>query len=159
MTREQLQSILQEGGIENPSKLMVNSILNIITEEKKALTAEVEATANEKYKGYKSQEDYAKLEKEIADLKDAGAKAERINKLKLKGISEKYIDYADSILKDSKNFDKDLEKYVTDYPEQFETKKPGLKTQEITSLGDTKKSSSTDVEWNNQFIKALGFEI
>lgn len=37
MTREQLISILQEGGMENPSKLVINSILNVVNDEREML--------------------------------------------------------------------------------------------------------------------------
>ncbi len=158
MTREQIISILSEGGIENPSKLVVNSLMALHNDEKKAAVAEAEAFAKEKYNGYKSKEDYEALEQEIAALKDAGAKADRVNKLKLKGINEKYIDFADGVLKGSKDFDKDLEKYLNDYPEQFGNKKDEPKTHVFENMGGGKKEEKTsgpNSEWNQKFREAI----
>ncbi|MCM1556760.1 MAG: hypothetical protein NC087_04420 [Anaeroplasma bactoclasticum] len=159
MTREQIVAILTEGGIENPSRLVVDTLIARYNDEKKAAVAEVEASAKEKYNGYKSKEDYEALEKEIATLKDAGAKADRVNKLKLKGINEKYIEFADGLLKDSKNFDKDLEKYFSDYPEQFAQKKEEPKSHTFENLDDGKKAQANkDAEWNDAFLSGLGLK-
>lgn len=158
MTREQLISILQEGGMENPSKLVINSILNVVNDEKRdAVNEAIERTKGD-FKGYKSKEDVESLEKQIADLKDAGAKAERVNKMKLKGINEKYIDFADGLLKESKDFDKDLEKYVGNYPEQFKQIQEEKKEKKFEDMGGSKKEkkeSGPTSEWNTKFRSAI----
>lgn len=116
MTREQINQILIEGGVETPSKLMISALLNAINEEKKTAVEEATKTAEEKakesFKDYKTAEEYQTLERELADLKDSKAKTERTSKYAAKGISEKYHDYADSKLKDSKDFDKDLDEFI-----------------------------------------------
>ncbi len=158
MTREQLISLLQEGGWENPSKLAINSILNGFAEEKKAAIEASKAEVREEYKDFKSKEDFEKLENEISTLKDAGAKNERIGKLKAKGIQDKYVEFADGVLKGSKNFDKDLDKYFADYPEQFTSaqKKEEPKEHTFENMGDGgKPNQDRDAVWNDTFLKAL----
>ncbi len=154
MTREQIITILQDGGVENAStlKLIVNSILDLANNEKKTLAEEIET----KYKEYHSKEDYEKIEKKLNDTINANAKNERVNKYKLKGINEKYIDFADNLLKDSKEFDNDLDKYINDYPEQF--KAVEQEHQAFIDFNDGTKSGSKDddAKWNDKFFKALG---
>lgn len=120
MNRPQATELLKSLGIEEPTRtqvdlLMANykaqtqeSIEQAIEQAKK----DAETTANEKFKDYKTAEEYQTLERELADLKDSKAKTERTSKYTAKGISEKYHDYADSKLKDSKEFDKDLEEFI-----------------------------------------------
>lgn len=59
MTREQIITMLQDGGVENATtlKLIVNSILDLANNEKKELATEIE----NKYKDYHSKEDYEKI--------------------------------------------------------------------------------------------------
>lgn len=160
MTREQITSILQEGGIENPSKLVVDSIIAKYNEEKKMAIEAAKAEVKEEFKDFKSKEDYEALQNEISSLKDAGAKNERIGKLKAKGIQEKYVEFADGVLKESKNFDKDLEKYLSDYPEQFKqatSKKEEQKEHKFENMGDGNKqhAENRDADWTKTFLEAL----
>ena len=121
MTREQINQILIERGVETPSGLLISALLDAINAEKKQAVEEATKTATEKaqeqFKDYVKPDDFKKLQDEITTLKDSSAKAERTAKLKAKGINEKYLEYADSKLKDSKDFDKDLESFVKDNAE------------------------------------------
>lgn len=154
MTREQIITILQDGGVENAAtlKLIVNSILDLANNEKKALVEEIET----KYKDYHSKEDYEKIQQKLNDTINANAKNERINKYKGKGINEKYIDFADNLLKDSKDFDNDLDKYINDYPEQFKSLEQEHQTFTDFNNGTKSGSKNDDDAWNDKFFKALG---
>lgn len=135
MTREELHNLLAESGIESPSKLLISALLNKFNDEKQeAVKVAQEETTNKiraEYKEYKSPDDIkslsdkiAALENETATLKDASAKSVRSSKYKDKGINEKWFDYADSLLKDEKDFDAKLDEFITNNPELLVAKKP-----------------------------------
>lgn len=134
MTREELHNLLSESGIESPSKLLISALLNKFNDEKQeAVKVAQEETTNKiraEYKEYKSPDDIKSLsdkitalENETATLKDASAKSVRSSKYKDKGINEKWFDYADSLLKDEKDFDVKLDEFITNNPELLATKK------------------------------------
>lgn len=159
MTRETLISMLQEGGIEEPSKSMVRNILNAFTTEKDTAVAQATTTAEEKYKDYVKPDDHQKLKDEIATLKDASAKATRMAKYKEHKLLDKYAEDVDAKLKDSKDFEKDLAKYKEDYAEQFEGAKtnPQQQTKFTDMGGGTKDNQDTgpNSSWNNTFRAAI----
>lgn len=110
-------------------------MLNKFNDEKQeAVKVAQEETTNKiraEYKEYKSPDDIkslsdkiAALENETATLKDASAKSVRSSKYKDKGINEKWFDYADSLLKDEKDFDVKLDEFITNNPELLVAKKP-----------------------------------
>lgn len=121
MTREQIKNMLIESGVEAPSNLLISALLDSFNSEKKQAVDEATKTATEKaqeaFKDYVKPDDYKKLQDEMSNLKDSSAKAERTAKYKAKGVSDKYLDFADSKLKDSKDFDKDLETFIKDNAE------------------------------------------
>lgn len=134
MTREELHNILAEAGVESPSKLLISALLNKFNDEKQEAVKIAQEDAvkkvKEEYKDYKSPDDLkvlnekiANLENETATLKDASAKSVRSSKYKDKGINEKWFDYADSLLKDEKDFDVKLDEFITNNPELLATKK------------------------------------
>jgi len=160
MTREQLISMLQEGGVEDPSKSMVRNILNAFTTEKDNAVAQATTTAEEKFKDYVKPEDHQKIINENATLKDASAKANRLAKYKEHKLLDKYAEDVDAKLKDSKDFDKDLAKYKEDYAEQFESNSQGNPQQQtqFTDMGNGTKSTTDtgpNSAWNNTFRAAI----
>lgn len=127
MTREQLINLLTEGGVENPGKLLVSTLLNSFQEERneavKVAVQEKENQLKEQYKDYKSPEDYKTLADENATLKDSSAKTARVAKYREKGINEKYFDYADSVLKGEKDLDAKLDEFISNNSELLVAKK------------------------------------
>lgn len=117
MTREQARQILIDLGTEAPTSLQVSGLLNAIKDERSAAIEEAVKKAKEEFKDYISPEEYKKLLDENSILKDAGAKANRIAKYKEKKVAGKWVDYVDSQLKESKDLDKDLERFLKDNPE------------------------------------------
>lgn len=146
MTREQINQILSDGGVDTAnSKLVVSALLNAFNDEKRSAVEEASKTAKEeaskKFEGYVKPEDFKKAQEEIESLKDAGNKTNRTSKYKEKGLKDKWVEYAESKLKDSKDFDKDFEEFVKNNAELFESKT------------DTKEKKETPVEEQNPSAK------
>lgn len=127
MTRQELIDILHDGGVENPSKLMINSIMDQVVAEKKQAVEDAVSTATaevkESYKDYKTPDEYNALQNEIANLKDADNKASRTAKYKEAGLLDKYIKLAEADLKDAENWDEAFNKWKKDNAELFQTTK------------------------------------
>lgn len=165
MTREQINQILSEGGVDTSnSKLLVNALLNAFNDEKKNAVEEASKAAKEEvtaqFKDYVKPEDYKKVTDEIAALKDAGAKSERTSKYKALGLKDKWVDFADGKLKESKDFDKDLEKFKKENAELFEASNSNPAQQKATikfgdvGSGQTEAKTSANTGMNN-FIRGV----
>lgn len=122
MTKEQFNSLAQEFGLELP-KGFARAVFDQFNEEKSQAIAEAkkeaEASTKELYKEHISKEDADALRTEIATLKDSTAKESRIAKYKSKNINVEDADILtliESKLKESKDFDKDLDEYVKAHP-------------------------------------------
>lgn len=163
MTREQINQILSEGGVDtSSSKLLVNALLNAFNDEKKSAVEEATKTAKEEvtaqFKDYVKPEDHKRVTDEIAALKDAGAKSERTNKYKAQGLKDKWVDFAEGKLKDSKDFDKDLEKFKKENGELFEASNPNptptKNTIKFGNVGSGQGSNETSPNSSmNSFIR------
>lgn len=124
MTKEELNNLLSEYGVETIPKGLARAILDQVVTEKKAAISEAVENAKQEviatYKDYKKPEDYQALENEIATMKDATNKASRESKYKALGLKEKYFHLAEQY-KDSQDLDKDLAKFKEDNPELFDS--------------------------------------
>ncbi len=123
MTREQINTIFTDLGIDAPQKGVVTALLNAFNQEKgqeienakKAIQDETVA----KYKDYIKPEVHQKLVEELNAEKGKGALAERKAKYQKANLNiedEDIFNLIDGKLKDSKDFDKDLEAYVKAHP-------------------------------------------
>lgn len=123
MTREQINTIFTDLGIDAPQKGVVTALLNAFNQEKgqeienakKAIQDETVA----KYKDYIKPEDHQKVVDELNAEKGKGALATRkaaYQKANLNIDDEDILNLVDSKLKDSKEFDKDLAEYVKAHP-------------------------------------------
>lgn len=165
MTREQAKAFLiEEYGIESPTSSQVSALLNKMNEENKAYALQRISEEQDKYKGYKSPDDFKKLEDEIATLKSASAKNERISKYKKANIDEAFHEFVDSQFKDSKDLDKDLEEFTKANP-KFLVSTPATPSKGGASFKGSQnpeqdKTPTTGVNspWNNKFREALGFK-
>jgi hypothetical protein len=123
MTREQINTIYTDLGIEAPNKGIVNALLNAFNAEKGAEIDNAKKTTKDeveaKYKGYIKPEDHQKIVDELEAEKGKGAKAERRSKYEKANLNvddEDLFNLIDSKLKDSQDFDKDLADYVKAHP-------------------------------------------
>lgn len=155
MTREQINTIFTDLGIEAPQKGVVNALLNAFNNEKgqeienakKTVKDETEA----KYKDYVKPEDHQKIVEELNTEKGKGALAERKAKYEKANLNIKDEDILALIegkLKDSKDFDKDLEAYVKAHPSflnsKVEEKKPNQPNPTVKiNLGNTGSEQGT----------------
>lgn len=123
MTREQVVTIFTDLGLEAPQKGVVNALLNAFNQEKSNEIETVKKTAEEtveaKYKGFVKPEDHQKIVDELNQEKGKAALNDRKAKYKAKNLNiddEDILTLIDGKLKDSKDFDKDLEEYVKAHP-------------------------------------------
>lgn len=125
-SRQEAEEFLASIGVETPNKAQVSALLDkvksysedAIGEAVKVAKEETEANIRKEYEGYKSNEDYLKIETELNNLKDSNAKQLRFAKFKENGIAEKWYEHADSTIgKDEKDYDKRLADYVKNNPE------------------------------------------
>lgn len=148
MTRDQINTIFTDLGLEAPHKGAVTALLNAYNQEKAAEIENAKAKAVEeveaKYKDYKSLEDFNRVNDELTTLKDASAKATRISKYKAKGFNTDDEDVAnmlDSKFKDSKEdeLDKALDAYAKAHPSFLTAKEPsGKRSTFFQGLGGNK---------------------
>ncbi len=123
MTREQLLAIFTDNGLEAPNKGVINQLMNSINSDKAQEVEAAKKTAKDeaeaKYKGFVKPEDHQKIVDELNAEKGKGALAERkakYEKAKLNVEDEDILALIEGKLKDSKDFDKDLEAYVKAHP-------------------------------------------
>ncbi len=123
MTREQLLAIFTDNGLEAPNKGVINQLMNSINSDKAQDVEAAKKTAKDeaeaKYKGFVKPEDHQKIVDELNAEKGKGALAERkakYEKAKLNVEDEDILALIEGKLKDSKDFDKDLEAYVKAHP-------------------------------------------
>jgi len=131
MTREQVNTIYTDLGMEAPQKGVVNALLNAFNQEKgqeienakKAIQDETVA----KYKDYIKPEDHQKVVDELNAEKGKGALATRkaaYEKANLNIEDEDILTLIEGKLKDSKKFDEDLAEYVKAHPSFLKQTKP-----------------------------------
>lgn len=131
MTREQINTIYTDLGMEAPQKGVINQLLNAFNQEKgqeienakKAVQDEMMA----KYKDYIKPEDHQKVVDELNAEKGKGALATRkaaYQKANLNIEDEDILTLIEGKLKDSKEFDKDLAEYVKAHPSFLKQAKP-----------------------------------
>lgn len=162
MTREQINTIFTDLGLETPNKGVVNALLNAFNQEKGVELDNAKKTAKDeaeaKYKGFVKPEDHQKIIDELNAERGKGALIERKTKYQKANLNiddEDIFTLVDSKLKDSKDFDKDLEEYVKAHPafvkaqpKQEEPKKPEQKPVEVAKVtlgGGSSASASTEV--------------
>lgn len=123
MTREQINTIFTDLGIDAPQKGVVTALLNAFNQEKGQEIETAKKTANDeaaaKYKDYIKPEDHQKIVEELNAEKGKGALAERKAKYQKANLNiedEDIFNLIEGKLKDSKDFDKDLETYVKAHP-------------------------------------------
>ena len=128
MTREQINTIYTDLGQEAPNKGIVNALLNAFNTEKGAEIDNAKKTARDeveaKYKGYIKPEDHQKIVDELNTEKGKAALNDRKAKYKAKNLNiddEDVLALIEGKLKDSKDFDKDLDDYIKAHP-SFVTK-------------------------------------
>lgn len=145
MTRDQIASIFTDLGLEAPNKGAVTALLNAFNQEKavEIFNAKSKAydEAEAKYEGYIKPEDHQKIVDELNTEKNKGALAARKEKYKNANLNvddEDVFNLIDGKLKDSKDFDKDLEEYVKAHPSfltQAKEKEPAKKTPTPVKVG------------------------
>lgn len=142
MTRQEITECLKDLGVEEPSKVLVSGLLNKFNEEKRNTIIETTDKITADFKDYVKPEDHQKLVDELNAEKGKGALAERKTKYQAKNLNiddEDILTLIESKLKDSKDFEKDLDEYVKAHPsfvkvtEKKEPKKP--ETAKITLGG------------------------
>lgn len=123
MTREQINTIYTDLGQEVPNKGIVNALLNAFNTEKGAEIDNAKKTARDeveaKYKGYIKPEDHQKIVDELNTEKGKAALNDRKAKYKAKNLNiddEDVLALIEGKLKDSKDFDKDLDNYIKAHP-------------------------------------------
>lgn len=123
MTREQINTIFTDLGIDAPQKGVVTALLNAFNQEKGQEIENAKKTAVDeavaKYKDYIKPEDHQKIVDELNAEKGKGALAERKAKYQKANLNiedEDILSLIEGKLKDSKDFDKDLEAYVKAHP-------------------------------------------
>ena len=124
MTREQINQILSEGGVDTSnSKLLVNTLLNAFNDEKKTAVEEASKIAKDeieaKYKDFVKPEDHQKIVDELNAEKGKAALNDRKAKYKAKNLNiddEDVLTLIEGKLKDSEDFDKDLDDYIKAHP-------------------------------------------
>ena len=131
MTREQINTIFTDLGLEAPSKGAITALLNAFNQEKavEIFNAKSKAfdEAEKKYEGFVSPEDHKKIVDELETEKGKGALAERKAKYQAKNLNiddEDIFNLIEGKLKDSKDFDKDLEDYVKAHPSFIKIQAP-----------------------------------
>lgn len=129
MTREQINTIFTDLGLEVPSKGVVNQLLNAFNTEKgneiEAAKKTAKDEAEAKYKGFIKPEDHQKVLDELNIEKGKGALTERKAKYQKANLNiedEDILNLIEAKLKDSKDFDKDLEAYVKAHPSFLKVK-------------------------------------
>ncbi len=160
MTREQINTIFTDLGLETPNKGVVNALLNAFNQEKGVELDNAKKTAKDeaeaKYKGFVKPEDHQKIVDELNAEKGKGALIERKTKYQKANLNiddEDIFTLVDSKLKDSKDFDKDLEEYVKAHPafvkaQSKEPKQPEPKPVEVAKVtlgGGSSSSANTEV--------------
>lgn len=144
--RETIAEILTEGGIEaEKQKGIMRNLMNAINEDKRNAVVEAVNKQLDDFKDWKSPEEYKELEDKIQGIQEEAAKTTRTSKYQAKGINEKWHEYADSKLRDSKDFDKDLDDFIKNNPELLAQKKQEEKKVQIgkSNFGDTKTTQVT----------------
>lgn len=123
MTREQINTIFTDLGLETPNKGVVNALLNAFNQEKGTEIDNAKKTAKDeaeaKYKGFVKPEDHQKIVDELNAEKGKAALNDRKAKYKAKNLNiddEDVLALIDGKLKDSKDFDKDLDDYIKAHP-------------------------------------------
>lgn len=123
MTREQINTIFTDLGLETPNKGVVNALLNAFNQEKSVELDNAKKTAKDeaeaKYKGFVKPEDHQKIVDELNAEKGKAALNDRKAKYKAKNLNiddEDVLTLIESKLKDSKDFDKDLDDYIKAHP-------------------------------------------
>ena len=119
MTRNELTECLKELGIEEPAKALVTGLLTKFNEEKRNVIVETTNKIMEDVKDWKKPEEYQKVVDELNLEKGKGALAERKAKYKKANLNiedEDILNLVESKLKESKDFDKDLDEYVKAHP-------------------------------------------
>lgn len=159
MTREEINDLLAEAGVENVSKAAITNILNAFNNQIKEVKAQVEKEAVAKNKDLISKEDHQKVVDELNGLKDANAKASRVAKYKEKGLNvedEDILNLIESKFKTSEKLDEDLDTYVKDHP-NFMKQKTEVKEDKATKIefGATKGGSSEPKDEMSDFDKAF----
>lgn len=148
MTREQINTIFTDLGIDAPQKGVVTALLNAFNQEKGQEIENAKKTAVDeavaKYKDYIKPEDHQKIVDELNAEKGKGALAARKEKYKNANLNiddEDIFSLVDSKLKDSKDFDKDLAEYVKAHPSFLakaqENPEPAKKTPTPVKVGGT----------------------
>ncbi|MBR4377992.1 MAG: hypothetical protein IKP50_03850 [Bacilli bacterium] len=156
MTREQINTIFTDLGLETPNKGVVNALLNAFNQEKGTEIDNAKKTAKDeaeaKYKDFVKPEDHQKLVDELNAEKGKGALAERKAKYQAKNLNiddEDILTLIESKLKDSKDFEKDLDEYVKAHPsfvkvtEKKEPKKPETAKVTLGGAGNEDKSGQS----------------
>ena len=131
MTRDQINNIFTDLGIDAPQKGVVNALLNAFNQEKavEIYNAKSKAfdEAEAKYKDFVKPEDHQKVVDELTAEKGKGALATRkaaYQKANLNIEDEDILSLVESKLKDSKKFDEDLAEYVKAHPSFLTQQKP-----------------------------------
>lgn len=123
MTREQINTIFTDLGLETPNKGVVNALLNAFNQEKSIELDNAKKTAKDeaeaKYKDFVKPEDHQKIVDELNAEKGKAALNDRKAKYKAKNLNiddEDVLTLIEGKLKDSEDFDKDLDDYIKAHP-------------------------------------------
>lgn len=123
MTREQINTIFTDLGLETPNKGVVNALLNAFNQEKSTELDNAKKNAKDeveaKYKDFVKPEDHQKIVDELNAEKGKAALNDRKAKYKAKNLNiddEDVLTLIEGKLKDSKDFDKDLDDYIKAHP-------------------------------------------
>lgn len=158
MTREEINDLLAEAGVENVSKAAITNILNAFNNQIKEVKAQAEKEAVAKNKDLISKEDHQKVVDELNGLKDANAKASRVAKYKEKGLNvedEDILNLIESKFKTSEKLDEDLDSYVKDHPNFMKQKEGAKKDATKIAFSGTNGGSAEPKEEMSDFDKAF----
>lgn len=119
MTRQEITECLKDLGVEEPSKVLVSGLLNKFNEEKRNTIIETTDKITADFKDYVKPEDHQKLVDELNAEKGKAALNDRKAKYKAKNLNiddEDILALIEGKLKDSEDFDKDLDDYIKAHP-------------------------------------------
>ncbi len=156
MTREEVKELLQELGIEEPTKENINAMLSKIHQERKNAVAEELELRKDEMKDYVKKEDYDKLNVQYQEVTSKLTQNERHQNYLKYGVDPKYNKFVDSELKDVKaeELETKIKELFKSYPE-WEQKKTDAKASNANEK-DIKNNGEVNDVINNSIKTSLG---
>lgn len=152
MTREEVKELLQELGIEEPTKENINAMLSKIHQERKQAVAEELDSRKDEMKEYVKKEDYDKLNAQYQEATSKLTQNERHQNYLKFGVDPKYNKFVDSELKDVKSdeLEAKIKELFKSYPEW--QKKTDAQASNANVKGNNENVENSDSS-NTNFVK------